>query len=185
MRPGQIKNLYVPNDYTAGRIWGRTNCTIDQIGMFRCETGDCGPNVECAWDSIQRGAQPPATLAEFTLNGWGDKDYYDVSLVDGYNVQMSIIPKSPNSDEFDQYWCTSPTCDKDLNSICPEELKKKIQEEKSLLVYRLVKNSTLINTAAEMLSVLLKHANHPTGLLIIQLYLRKPVQLLIAMLTMT
>ena len=44
-------------------------------------------------DGIQRGGQPPATLAEFTLNGWGNQDYYDVSLVDGYNLQMSIHPK--------------------------------------------------------------------------------------------
>lgn len=34
---------------------------------------------------------PPATLAEFTLGGTsGNPDYYDVSLVDGYNLPVSI-----------------------------------------------------------------------------------------------
>lgn len=38
--------------------------------------------VECSG----AGAKPPATLAEFTLNGTGGLDFYDVSLVDGYNL---------------------------------------------------------------------------------------------------
>lgn len=39
-----------------GRIWGRTNCTFSQDNMTNpasstggqaCDTGDCGPNLEC------------------------------------------------------------------------------------------------------------------------------------------
>lgn len=29
---------------------------------------------------------PPATLAEFTLSGDGNTDFYDISIVDGYNL---------------------------------------------------------------------------------------------------
>jgi hypothetical protein len=39
------------------------------------------------------GAKPPATLAKFTLNGADGLDFYDVSLVDGYNLPMLVLPK--------------------------------------------------------------------------------------------
>jgi len=67
---------------------------------------------------------PPATLAEFTLGANG-QDYYDVSLVDGYNIQISIFAKTKQSGGSGQYWCTDPKCTSDLNLSCPEELKKK------------------------------------------------------------
>lgn len=38
------------------------------------------------------GGQPPATLAEFTLNGYGGSDYYDLSNVDGHTISMTIRP---------------------------------------------------------------------------------------------
>ena len=69
------------------------------------------------------GGTPPATLAEFTLNGAGDQDFYDVSLVDGYNIQMTIKPKSPSNGSPPNYWCKNVGCTQDLNSICPNDLK--------------------------------------------------------------
>lgn len=62
------------------------------------------------------GATPPATLAEFTL-GSGTQDFYDVSLVDGYNLQM-IVEASGGSGE-----CGTTGCIDDLNRRCPSELK--------------------------------------------------------------
>ncbi|KAF2317464.1 hypothetical protein GH714_022539 [Hevea brasiliensis] len=48
--------------------------------------GDCGGAFHCNG----LGGTPPATLAEITLGN--DQDFYDVSLVDGYNIAMSITP---------------------------------------------------------------------------------------------
>lgn len=57
--------------------------------------------------------------------GANGQDYYDVSLVDGYSIGITIIPKSPSGSSGDpNYWCKSPTCTKDINSFCPNELKK-------------------------------------------------------------
>ncbi|ORZ07628.1 thaumatin [Absidia repens] len=39
------------------------------------------------------GAANPATLAEFFFKGANNKDYYDISLVDGYNIPASITPQ--------------------------------------------------------------------------------------------
>lgn len=36
----------------------------------------------------------PLTMAEFTLDGAGSQDTYDVSLVNSFNVGMSIVPSS-------------------------------------------------------------------------------------------
>ncbi|KAI5318149.1 hypothetical protein L3X38_037857 [Prunus dulcis] len=36
---------------------------------------------------------PPATLAEFTIAAGGGQDFYDVSLVDGFNLRMSVTPQ--------------------------------------------------------------------------------------------
>lgn len=39
----------------------------------------------------------PVTLAEFTLNGSNSQTFYDISLVDGYNLPMAIVTINPSS----------------------------------------------------------------------------------------
>nr|AAZ15800.1 thaumatin-like protein 2 [Dendroides canadensis] len=70
-------------DNWAGRFWGRTWC---DPATNHCQTGDCGNKIECAG----AGGTPPASLAEITLKGWGDLDYYDISLVDGFNMRIAV-----------------------------------------------------------------------------------------------
>nr|XP_043623700.1 thaumatin-like protein 1 [Erigeron canadensis] len=97
----------------SGRFWGRTGCKFDRSGSGSCQTGDCGSGqVECNG----AGAAPPATLAEFTL-GTGGSDFYDVSLVDGYNIAM-IVEVSGGSG-----LCATTGCVNDLNQQCPSELR--------------------------------------------------------------
>ncbi|KAK2984514.1 hypothetical protein RJ640_016900 [Escallonia rubra] len=97
----------------SGRFWGRTGCNFDGSGQGSCATADCGSGqVECNG----AGATPPATLAEFTL-GSGSKDFYDVSLVDGYNLQMIVQVSGGSGD------CASTGCVEDLNRMCPTELR--------------------------------------------------------------
>ncbi|KAL9289300.1 putative Thaumatin family [Arabidopsis thaliana] len=62
------------------------------------------------------GAEPPATLAEFTLGISGSLDFYDVSLVDGYNLPMIVEGSG---------LCPTTGCVTDLNQNCPTELKAK------------------------------------------------------------
>src|SRR6266487_3781630 len=86
LNSGQRKSVYVPNEW-GGRFWGRTHCD----GNMNCQTGFCGNNVQCNG----AGGRPPCTLAEFTMDGWppeNRQDYYDVSLVDGYNLPVKIVP---------------------------------------------------------------------------------------------
>ncbi|KAJ0099244.1 hypothetical protein Patl1_22066 [Pistacia atlantica] len=67
----------------SGRIWGRTGCNFAYNWKPACETGDCDGRLQC------NGliGTPPATLVEITLQAdKGKPNFYDVSLVDGYNL---------------------------------------------------------------------------------------------------
>ncbi|KAL5752485.1 hypothetical protein ACOSP7_022680 [Xanthoceras sorbifolium] len=109
---GSSRSFQAPTGWS-GRFWGRTGCDFDGSGHGSCSTADCGSGqVECNG----AGATPPATLAEFTL-GSGSQDFYDVSLVDGYNLPM-IVEGTNGSGT-----CTSTGCVSDLNRSCPTELR--------------------------------------------------------------
>lgn len=114
LQKGESKTINAPSSW-GGRFWGRTHCTEDSTGKFTCVTGDCGSGkLECAGS----GAAPPATLAEFTLDGSGGMDFFDVSLVDGYNLPMMVVPQGGTGAN-----CSNTGCVVDLNGACPSELK--------------------------------------------------------------
>jgi hypothetical protein len=115
--PGQSRGIDLPGNW-GGRFWGRTGCNAQGAA---CATGDCARGTQCGG----AGGIPPASLAEFT-NVQNGQDFYDVSLVDGYNLPIRITPRqfvrtNPNS-PFD---CGSPGCTSDLNRSCPAELQKR------------------------------------------------------------
>lgn len=90
----------------SGRIWARTGCQFDDTGAGTCLTGDCGGQMEC----LGAGALPPVTLFEITLgDGLGD-DFYDVSIVDGYNLPVVAAPRVLHGA------CNATGCLADLNT---------------------------------------------------------------------
>lgn len=111
MPPGASIQLSAPSGWS-GRFWARTGCNFDGGASVACITGDCG-GLNCVG-----GGVPPVTLAEFTIGATSaDKDFYDVSLVDGYNVGMAIQSSGGAGD------CQRAGCVADLNANCPAELK--------------------------------------------------------------
>ncbi|XP_022753152.1 thaumatin-like protein [Durio zibethinus] len=92
----------------SGRIWGRTGCKFDKNGNGPCQTGDCDNTLKC-----NGGGKTPASLSEFTL---ATLDFYDVSLVDGFNLPLSVTPVNGKGN------CSMASCDSDLRKICPSEL---------------------------------------------------------------
>ncbi|KAJ7981996.1 Thaumatin [Quillaja saponaria] len=104
--------LEVPAPWS-GRFWARSVCSTDSSGKFICGTGNCGSGqIACAG----AGAMPPATLVEFTLAANGGADFYDVSLVDGFNLPVSVIPQGGSSG------CNRTSCPANVNANCPPEL---------------------------------------------------------------
>ncbi|GAB2290840.1 hypothetical protein Dimus_025104 [Dionaea muscipula] len=96
----------------SGRIWARTGCKFDRNGNGSCQTGACGTSLQC-----NAAGQPPATLAEFSLSSM---DFYDVSLVDGFNLPLVVTPIDGVGN------CSVVGCDSDLRTNCPAELAEKI-----------------------------------------------------------
>ena len=107
--PGQTVQLAAPAGWS-GRIWARTGCVFDADGAGVCQTGDCGGRMECRGS----GATPPATLFEVTLGQGGVEDFYDVSLVDGYNLPVVAIPRARLGAS-----CNATGCMADLNRCTP------------------------------------------------------------------
>ncbi|KAK1758710.1 thaumatin family-domain-containing protein [Echria macrotheca] len=99
LEAGGTQKMYVSADWQ-GRIWGRTNCSFNEDGSgpsnlngvngngAACRTGDCFGKLSCEFSG-----QVPTTLAEFNLIGGmgGKQTFYDISLVDGYNLPLGIV----------------------------------------------------------------------------------------------
>ncbi|MCL7038876.1 hypothetical protein MKW94_015855 [Papaver nudicaule] len=105
--------FFLPSGQTK-RIQARTGCDFTSTSNTKpcCQTGDCGGKIACN-GSI---GLPPATLVQVSLQP-NKPSFYDVSLVDGYNVPISVYAKSKVSN------CHIGGCLKDLNKICPQELR--------------------------------------------------------------
>ncbi|XP_062205946.1 thaumatin-like protein 1b [Phragmites australis] len=120
LAPGESRAVAAPSGWS-GRLWGRTLCAQNG-SRFACATGDCGSgDVQCAGG----GAAPPATLAEFTLDGSGGLDFFDVSLVDGYNLPMLVTPVASATGSVASTGgkCAATGCAAELNGACPADLR--------------------------------------------------------------
>ncbi|KIK58552.1 hypothetical protein GYMLUDRAFT_45181 [Collybiopsis luxurians FD-317 M1] len=113
---GATVTFSVPDNWTAGRIWARTDCDFSSVqGPTSCATGGCNGGLVC--DASTGTGVPPATLAEWTLSGDQDLDYYDVSVVDGFNVPIEVTISDTS--------CHTASCPANLNTDCPSELQVK------------------------------------------------------------
>ncbi|XWS60868.1 hypothetical protein CRYUN_Cryun07bG0074600 [Craigia yunnanensis] len=118
--PNKAYSMSLPPLWS-GRFWGRHGCSFDASGRGRCATGDCGGSFFCNG----LGGSPPATLAEITLGQ--EQDFYDVSLVDGYNIAMSITPFKGSGK------CSYTGCVSDLNLMCPVGLQVRSRDNKRVV----------------------------------------------------
>lgn len=131
LAPGNSVTVHVPANWQ-GRVWGRTNCSFPNPSApaSACSTGDCGGVVNCTltvrgcrfWagpDEFQ--GVPPATLAEFTFAGSGGNTFYDISLVDGFNIGMAIMLFANGASEMllKPSSQTNPSCVASLAEFLP------------------------------------------------------------------
>lgn len=101
-----------PNFNDGGRIWARTNCSFDGNGTGICESGDCNGVLYCVSDGAF-----PLTLAEYSFRGAiNNMDFFDVSLVTGFNVPIEFKGNSSGCNKVTR-------CTGDVNGLCPTELR--------------------------------------------------------------
>jgi Thaumatin family len=106
MAPGYSFVVGVPNGWS-GRVWGKTGCTTT------------GMRTTCASDGL------PASLAELTLTSSPTGlDFYDVSLVDGFNLPIAIVAVGHTPDTAHPYNCGDPTCSANLDATCAQPFQR-------------------------------------------------------------
>ncbi|XAR69164.1 hypothetical protein NMG60_11000651 [Bertholletia excelsa] len=100
----------------SGRIWARFECT-NNTGSFTCLSADCGSGqIPCNGN----GPVPPASLVEFTTASGFGTDFYDISLVDGFNLPVTVATQGGSG-------CGTAGCPVDINANakCPSGLAVK------------------------------------------------------------
>jgi predicted Ser/Thr protein kinase len=116
LHPGEWWTLNVP-DGTTGRVWARTACSFNGAGNGKCETGDCGGVLACT-----DYGKAPNTIAEFAIAQFNNMDFFDISLVDGFNVPMDFLPVPANG-QGGEGCSKGPRCAANITPQCPSELK--------------------------------------------------------------
>ncbi|WOH14635.1 hypothetical protein DCAR_0934155 [Daucus carota subsp. sativus] len=113
LKAGESQNISAPDNWS-GKFWARDGCSFDSQGMGKCYVGDCGGTLHCEG----KDGDAPASAAEFVLGS--DSDSYDISLVNGYNMEVSIEPVGGDGN------CSKISCSVDLNQ-CPQQMQFKAQ----------------------------------------------------------
>lgn len=111
LNSGQTWGFDVPAGTAGARVWARTNCQFDATGHGHCQTGDCGGLLQCQGYGVS-----PNTLAEYTLNGYMNMDFIDISVIEGYNVPMEFASTSGSCNRVIQ-------CTGNILATCPAALQ--------------------------------------------------------------
>jgi PGF-pre-PGF domain-containing protein len=110
---------YTFPDGWQGAFFPRTGCTFDANGYLNCSTGNCVDRLNRSlFQCGGAGSSAPATKAEINFGSvWSTVDYYDISLVNGFNVASVFTPTQYNASYVGQNQCTSGGCAVNLTSF--------------------------------------------------------------------
>ncbi|XP_051222493.2 G-type lectin S-receptor-like serine/threonine-protein kinase SD2-5 [Lolium perenne] len=114
LESGQVWTLDMPAGISNGRIWARTGCSFSSNGKWSCQTGDCAGAFAC---NIL--GKPPYTFAELSTSS--PQNYFDISVVDGFNVPMDFL--SVPVQEGEKECSKGPRCAANITSQCPKEMQ--------------------------------------------------------------
>ncbi|KAM0883604.1 hypothetical protein ACQ4PT_031516 [Festuca glaucescens] len=85
-------------------------------GNGSCKTGDCSGLLP-----VRAMVSCPNTLIEFALDQFASNDFFDISLIDGFNVPMDFLPVPVPVQGRSGY--KRPHCAANITLQCPSELK--------------------------------------------------------------
>ena len=113
-------------------LWARTGCRYSvEHNLAQCETGDCGGVYDCSKKDLTPPG--PKALAEWTFKDENGNAAPDISVVDGINLTMDIVPlgtysPTPVGPVNPAFWLGGPNlplsrCGQDLRATCPAEFQ--------------------------------------------------------------
>lgn len=125
---GKSATVCMPQGW-GGRFWGRTGCTLSGSSLT-CQTGQCGTGAAAVLECTDLADGISQTAAGVTLfeGTWDSNqtDFWDVSLVNGYNVGMAVTACGSSSSSClfagQKVTATGVGCTSDLNASCPSLL---------------------------------------------------------------
>jgi len=156
-QPANVGSQVAPVWWSGG-VFARTGCK-DPDGTD-CATANCGASANGPCPP-EKGGDKPLTLAEFTLQSH-DKDFYDVTIIDGINlaVEMKPIPPTqptvpPGADA--SYWCQAAgsakaagnlgACSWDFAPLVPDPANPDVTTDRTSL---LLHNGSPCSSTAEV-----------------------------------
>lgn len=128
--PGASATLCMPAGW-GGRVWGRTGCS-KAGAAFQCQTGQCGTGstAALACTNLTEGVAQTATGVTLFEGTWDSNstDFWDVSLVNGYNVGMQVSACGASGAASCTFAgqassATAVGCTSDLTGTCPTLLQ--------------------------------------------------------------
>ncbi|KAJ0034612.1 hypothetical protein Pint_26431 [Pistacia integerrima] len=109
-------------------IWPATLANSDrpqltETGFELASGGTKTLDIPARWAGRQvqcngKSGATPASLVEITFQADDGQDYYNLSLVDGFNLPVSVAPQGGSGTR-----CTQATCSNNVNATCPENLR--------------------------------------------------------------
>ena len=93
-----------------GRFFARTGCTDGVCKTGNCCINDAKNGIVCSSTNKCSVSPEPTTLAEIFFDS-KQGTFYDVSLVDGYDFGMTMVPTKPDTASCKSAGCTNlPPC---------------------------------------------------------------------------
>ncbi|CAN4127421.1 unnamed protein product [Withania somnifera] len=126
LNAGQTWTINVPAGTKQARIWARTGCNFDGSGRGRCQA-----EIATVSSVANLLANLQTLWAEYAPNQFNNLDFFDISLVDGFNVPLEFGPTSNGCTrgisvfKTDQYCCNCGNCgptrySKYFKNKCPD-----------------------------------------------------------------
>ncbi|CAI8595492.1 unnamed protein product [Vicia faba] len=119
LNTGDEFKVWAPSTWS-GHIWGRTRCinNLSTGGNFSCITGDCGTGKQSC-DGM-RGL-PLATLAEFRLSNNSGAHFYNISVIEGFNIPIEVTTMGASCGYQNRNGTNTFTCSFNVYKImfCP------------------------------------------------------------------
>jgi hypothetical protein len=122
----------IPQGSLGPVFWARTGCRYsEEHDLAQCETGDCGGVYDCS----KKGLTPPGpkSLSEWTFRDANGNAAPDISVVDGVNLTMDVVPLGQFSPAAvppvnPAFWLGPANlplskCGQDLRGSCPPEFQ--------------------------------------------------------------
>jgi len=100
------------------------------IYFIALQFDDSGNKIHCSGSR----AVPPASFAEMKFTRSDGLDFYLVSMLEGYNLPIRMMPtRYFTYTKKGKYDCKPAECVPDLNSVCPSELAVKAADGSSVV----------------------------------------------------